>query len=78
MPFHSNQLSWAINYYFIKLYSKYQSPCFICFSKMLAPVISSLDEIYCILLAMKNKFSGKRQQSYFFKTTLYIIKQGND
>ena len=47
MRFHSNQLSWVINYPFISLCFKYHSPGFICFSTMLAPVISSLDEIYC-------------------------------
>ena len=48
MRFHGNQLSWAIKHHFISLYSKYQSPGFIYQSTMLAPVISSLDEIYCI------------------------------
>ena len=47
MRFHGNQLSWAIKYYFISLCFKYHSPGFICFSTMLAPIISSLDEIYC-------------------------------
>ena len=31
----------------ISLWSKYNSPCFICFTKMLSPVISNLDDIYC-------------------------------
>ena len=48
MCFHGNQISWGINHSFISLYSKYQPPSFICSSIMLAPVISSLDEIYCI------------------------------
>ena len=48
MCFHGNQLSWVIKHPFISLYSKYHSPSFICLSIMLAPVISSLDEIYCI------------------------------
>ena len=47
MRFHGNQLSWAINHPFISLCFKYHSPGFICVSTMLAPVISSLDEIYC-------------------------------
>ena len=47
MCFHGNQLSWGIKHPFISLYSKYHSPSFICLSTMLAPVISSLDEIYC-------------------------------
>ena len=45
---HGSRPSWATNHYFVNLYSKYQSPCCICFSIMLAPVISSLDEINCI------------------------------
>ena len=48
MCFHGNRVSWGINHSFISLYSKYQPPSFICSSIMLAPVISSLDEIYCI------------------------------
>ena len=47
MRFHGNQLLWAIKHLFISLYFKYHSPGFICFSAMLAPVISSLDKIYC-------------------------------
>ena len=50
MCFHGNQISWGINHSFISLYSKYQPPSFICSSIMLAPVISSLDEIYCIFV----------------------------
>ena len=49
MRFHGNQLSWAIKHPFISLCFKYHSPGFICFSTMLAPVISSLDEIYCMI-----------------------------
>ena len=49
MCFHGNQLSWAIKHPFISLCFKYHSPGFICFSTVLAPVISSLDEIYCTL-----------------------------
>ena len=41
------QPSWGIKHPFISLYSKYHSPGFIYLSTMLAPVISSLDEIYC-------------------------------
>ena len=48
MRFHGNQPSWAIKLPFISLYFKYHSPSFICFSTMFAPIISSLDEIYCI------------------------------
>ena len=47
MSFHGNQVSWGINHSFISLYSKYQPPSFICSPIMLAPVFSSLDEIYC-------------------------------
>ena len=48
MCFHGNQVSWGINHSFISLYSKYQPTSFICSPIMLAPVFSSLDEIYCI------------------------------
>ena len=56
MCFHGNRISWGINHSFISLYSKYQPYSFICSSIMLAPVISSLDEIYCI-------FKGSRFNS---------------
>ena len=48
MRFYGNQLLWAIKHPFIGLCFKYHLPGFICFSTMLAPIISSLDEIYCI------------------------------
>ena len=48
MCFHGNQLSWVIKHPFISLCFKYHFLSFICFSYMLAPVISNLDEIYCI------------------------------
>ena len=47
MYFHGNQLLWTIKHLFISLSFKYHSLRFICFSTMVAPVISSLDEIYC-------------------------------
>ena len=47
MRFHGNQLSRAIKHPFNSLCFKYHSSGFICFSALLAPVISSLDEIYC-------------------------------
>ena len=47
MCFHSNQPSWGIDEFFITSYSKNQSPRFISLPIILAPVISSLDEIYC-------------------------------
>ena len=50
MCFHGNQLSWAIKHPLISLCLKYHSPGFICFPTILAPVFSSLDEIYCTLL----------------------------
>ena len=46
--FHGNQLSWGNKHPLINLWSKNRFPAFICLSTMLAPVISSLDEIYCI------------------------------
>ena len=48
MCFHGNQLSWGIKHPLISLWFKYCSPGFIHLSTVLAPVISSLDEIYCI------------------------------
>ena len=48
MCFQGNQLLEAIKHPFISLCFEYYSPGFICFSTMLAPVIPSLDEIYCI------------------------------
>ena len=48
MRFHRNQVSWGISYSFIILYLKYQPPSFISSPIMLSPVISSLDEIYCM------------------------------
>ena len=50
MYFHVNRLSRGINHSFISSYSKYQSPHFISLLIILAPVISSLDEIYCTQL----------------------------
>ena len=47
MCIHGNQVLWQINHCFIRSYFKYQPPSFICSPIMLAPVISSLDEIYC-------------------------------
>ena len=48
MRFHGIQISWAIKHPFINPCFKYHSPGFICSSTMLAPVISNLDEIYCM------------------------------
>ena len=55
MCFHGNQLSWGIKHPIISLYSKYPSPGFICLSILLAPVISSLDRIYCRILGLISK-----------------------
>ena len=60
MCFHGNQISWGINHSFISLYSKYQPPSFIYSSIMLAPVISSLDEIYCISFGKKSRFEDSK------------------
>ena len=51
MRFHGNQLSWVIKHPFNRLCFKYHSPGFICFSTILAPVISILDKIYCTWLS---------------------------
>ena len=48
MCFHGNQLSWAIKHRIISLYLKYHSLGYIFFPTMLAPVILSLDKIYCM------------------------------
>ena len=53
MRFHGNQLSWAIKHLFISLCFKYHFPGFFLYFTMLAPVISSLDEIYCTLSHFK-------------------------
>ena len=53
MCIHGNHLLWGIKHLLINLGSKYRSPGFIHLSTMLAPVISILDEIYCINLAFK-------------------------
>ena len=63
MRFHGNQLSWAIKHHFISLCSKYQSPGFNCFPTMLAPVISSLDEIYCRKKKIKRRRLRKRREN---------------
>ena len=52
MHFHGNQLLWAIKHPFISLCFKPHSSSFICFSAILAPVISGLDEIYCTVLLL--------------------------
>ena len=46
--FHGNRILWGINHSLISLYFKYQLSSFFCSSLMLNPIISSLDEIYCI------------------------------
>ena len=65
MCFHGNQLSWRIKHPLISLWSKYCSPTFIRLSTMLAPVIPSLDEIYCISL--------DRELSYDFVQILVML-----
>ena len=73
MRFYSNQLSHAIKHLFINVCFKYHSPCFICFSTMFAPVISSLDEIYCIFspgffhsrILLQFVFVGQYSSIYF-------------
>ena len=74
MCFHGNQLSisWAIKYPFIKLFSKYHSPGFICFSTMLALVISSLDEIYCTPL---RKLPFNTTATVFYMNKVLIDKR---
>ena len=71
MCFHGNQLSWAIKHPVISLYLKYHSPGFICFLTTLAPVISSLDEIYC------NKFPAHLTGESFVGTLLGAYERGD-
>ena len=47
MYFHGNQLSWGIKHPLINLWSKYHFSNFVHLFTMLAPIMSSLDEIYC-------------------------------
>ena len=54
MCFHGNQLSWAMKHLFITPCFKYHSPGFICLFTMLAPVISSLDGIYCMFYVLRH------------------------
>ena len=76
MCFHGNQLSWAIKHPIIRLCLKCHSPGFICFLTILAPVISSLDEIYCIWYKSpygpffnENKFQCS---SFLLQDSLYL------
>ena len=52
MCFHGNKISWALKHHFINPCFKYHYSCFIHLFPMLAPVISSLDEIYCTSLGI--------------------------
>ena len=54
MYFHGNQHPWAIKHPFISLYSKYQSPKFICHPVMKSPVFPSLDDIYCMKMRIRD------------------------
>ena len=69
-----NRPPWAINYYFISLYSKYQSPYFIYFSTILAPVISSLHKINCkwTRIVAKNHLHVLQQMNE--KKSNYVIR----
>ena len=74
MRFHSNQLSWVINYPFISLCFKYHSPGFICFSTMLAPIFSSLDGIYCtfecsLIIKTQNGLMEDEYDPFFVQRT---------
>ena len=60
MCFHGNQPSKAIKHLIISIFFKYHSPGFIYFSTILAPAISSLDEIYCINEKKDYQFSRER------------------
>ena len=56
MCLHGNQPLWGIKHPIISLQSKYHSPGIIRFFIMLAPVMSSLDEIYCKLSSLVGAF----------------------
>ena len=66
MCFHGNQLSWAIKHPVISLCLKYHSPGFICFPTILAPVISSLDEIYCTRSSISTFLAMEKHIILFF------------
>ena len=68
MCFHGNRISWGINHFFISLYSKNQPLSFICSSIMLAPVISTLDEIYCSWKIREMHFVMCYSQDFFLQT----------
>ena len=68
MRFHGNQLLWAIKHPLISLCFKYHFWGFICFSTMLAPIISSLDEIYC----MCKKANTRKGMSVSMAAYLYF------
>ena len=77
MCFHGNQLSWGIKHPLISIWSKYRSLSFIRFSTMLAPVISSLDEINCsifeiFLLALLAKRSSYRYNRHRVLYNIFI------
>ena len=75
MCFHGNQLSWGIKHPFISLCSEYHSPGFICLSTMLAPVISSLDEIYCTYLEKPTHHYPCGNNSFLFSIHYQFTSQ---
>ena len=72
MCFHGNWVSWRINHSIINLYSKYQPPSFICSSIMLAPVISSLDEIYCSKFRLYRRSNNISAVSSFWYYCVFL------
>ena len=73
MRFHGSPLSWAIKHHFISLCCKYQSPGFIRFPTMHAPVISSLDKIYCMLSHIWETFSFSSSFSSSFPSFSFSV-----
>ena len=77
MRFHGNQLSWTIKHPFINLNFKYHPPGFVSVSTMLAPVISSLDEIYCTRLAQYKFIGYLLRQSVKMSTIVALLEFGS-
>ena len=75
MCFHGNQLSWGIKHPLISLRSKYRSPAFIRLSTMLAPVISSLDEIYCMQIFLHTNRINQSNKLFLFVGKVFKVRK---
>ena len=65
----------AINHSFISFYSRYQSSSFISSLIILAPVISSLDEIYCTFIGKDSSFISQMKYFHLFCSTLWFFSR---